>query len=158
MECNKFSDNLQNCTIQTSHNSNRFRNDRPTCSARDTEYSFSSRLSRAISSPLRGGGTIIRRRFSSSREHTARFIAANYIPAYMAYRGNGPLLFRQWRRERAGVTIPTNLSPDLPPPRPLRHSIPRERSTRKRNLAPLLSQLATEFANESNRSRSSSTR
>lgn len=35
MECNKFSDNLQNCTIQTSHN--RFRNDRPTCSARNTE-------------------------------------------------------------------------------------------------------------------------
>lgn len=96
-----------------------------------------------------------------SRTRATRFIAANYIAAYTAYRGNGPLLSRQWRRERAGVTIARNLSPDLPPPP--RHSIPRERvfhdAPRENEILASISQLATEFADESIRSdpRSSST-
>lgn len=96
-----------------------------------------------------------------SRTRATRFIAANYIAAYTAYRGNGPLLSRQWRRERAGVTIARNLSPDLPPPP--RHSIPRERvfhdAPRENEISASISQLATEFADESIRSdpRSSST-
>lgn len=136
------------------HDFNRFRNDPEHFQTQNSvqtrtvsPHSFHAQY------PSLAAGTIIRR---CSREHATRSIAACTPPT-----AETSLLASSFPRVGGGgVTIPRNLSPDLPPLRPLPEklhaSFPDATCHRTEEkismLLLLLSQLATQLANESNRS------
>lgn len=118
MNVNKFCDNWQNCTIHKGdvinlHDFNRFRNDLEHFLRREQRdtYSSSSQLSRAISFSRSGNNNSTV--FSRTRNLLYRCV----------HSAETSLLASSFPRVGGGgVAIPRNLSPDLPPLRPLPYS------------------------------------